>query len=273
MNSIIPASSANASIQHCFEEIPIDGIRIPSYQRVLDEQRVLRIIRKFNPLKMNALIISKRDDGAYYVIDGQHRMVVLQRLGIPSAVCMVIEGLTEEQEAELFRSQNDEVRTPTIYDRHHAGVVANDLNDITLAMKLEKHGYKIHRSKGTRLISAITTLHRIMKDYGISTLDRVLEYSSLTWPDDPHATRKEMLAGLAEFIKNTGDRIPANLFSERMCTKSPAKLINDYYTLTGFQASSRSVFNPKWMRHMQTVLNETWNKGLNSQSRYRIRCE
>jgi hypothetical protein len=266
----ITASVIPSSVGRWYGYVKIADIRIPEYQRPIDETRVGRITARFNPHKLMPLLLSKRADGHLYVIDGQHRMTALRRMSLKDAACMVLVGLTIEQEADLFRTQNDDVRTPSIYDRHHAGTFAGDAKDLELQGILDRFGYRAGRVRGAHTIAALSAMRRIMKSYGADTLARVLELTSLTWPEDCSATSHEMLAGLAEFVKTTGKRIPSVVFAERMSKRYPADILNEYHNQTGFRAKPQSVFNPNWLPTMRHVLVEEWNKGLGSTSRYRV---
>lgn len=45
---------------------------------------------------VGVLLISYRD-GKYYIIDGQHRQVLLQMQGVEETLCQIITGLTHGQ--------------------------------------------------------------------------------------------------------------------------------------------------------------------------------
>lgn len=88
--------------------VRLDEMKInPQAQRALSQQWADELAKDFDPDKMGFIHVSFRD-GWYYVIDGQHRRAAaIQYLGSDQQVqCHVYEGLTNEQEAQLFLDLN-----------------------------------------------------------------------------------------------------------------------------------------------------------------------
>ena len=84
----------------------------PSYQRAPDERRIRKIASNWDDLKANLVHVSHRPDG-YYVIDGNHTRLACERAGRTDILCRVHEGLTINDEAQLFVELNMNNKKPT----------------------------------------------------------------------------------------------------------------------------------------------------------------
>jgi hypothetical protein len=76
------------------------------YQRGIEEKRVTRIIDNFDAKLLGTLELSKRKNGTFAVIDGQHRFEALKALGRKTCPALVHSDLSVQQEADLFARQN-----------------------------------------------------------------------------------------------------------------------------------------------------------------------
>lgn len=97
------------------------------YQADLNEYRVERIAKSFDPSRLGVIIVSIRPNGETVVIDGQHRVFALGELNLnhEPVMCEVHEGLTLEDEAYLFWKQVER-RTPNALSQWKARIVASD---------------------------------------------------------------------------------------------------------------------------------------------------
>src|SRR5258708_7808516 len=64
------------------------------YARPLREPRVKKLVAEFDPLGVGVLYLSMRDDGSYWIIDGQHRAEAARRVGLPGLDAYVYIDLT-----------------------------------------------------------------------------------------------------------------------------------------------------------------------------------
>ena len=137
------------------ERLPVDRILIDAYQRTLNNRRVERIAHNFNHAKLGVPVVSRREDGSFAAIDGQHRLSAMRKLGITTVNCIVLEGLTREQEADYFRRQNEDVATISTYDLYRAGLYAGDPHYLRIEGVLTKYGYKVGVVTAPMTINAI----------------------------------------------------------------------------------------------------------------------
>ena len=104
------------------ERIPLSEICIEPYQRVLNNARVKRIADNFDPARVGVLLLSKRGPHSYAIVDGQHRLCAMRQIGVPDAVCIVVVGLSYEEEANYFRIQTRDTNALSAYSLYKAGV-------------------------------------------------------------------------------------------------------------------------------------------------------
>lgn len=253
--------------------IPLNRIVIGDYQREPSCRRVERIINEFNPAKLGILVVNDRQDGTYAIIDGQNRLSALRAIGITEASCFVLIGLTQEQEADYFRKQNQNHVNLTNYDLYHAGVVAKDTHYLMLKETLARYGYQAHKISAPRHVTAVAALTKIVALYGFDVLDQTFAFISATWDGDSTAVRREMLAGIADFASRFASKVSPDLFSTRMCDKIPGTLFYEYRRRCEGRATFRNAFNPLMRRTCCVVLMEAFNKGLGSTSRIRLVME
>lgn len=75
---IIPTKEVEQRI----ECVPLERIVTEQYQRILNMKNVAGIVKNFDPAKLGVLVVSRRGDGTYAVLDGQHRLAALRRLAM-----------------------------------------------------------------------------------------------------------------------------------------------------------------------------------------------
>ena len=71
------------------ERVPLNEICIEPYQRILNNARVKRIADNFDPARVGVLLLSKRGEHRYAIVDGQHRLCAMRQIGLQEAVCII----------------------------------------------------------------------------------------------------------------------------------------------------------------------------------------
>ena len=254
--------TTNQNIQH----IALTDMEPESgYQRTTNPAQVDNIVKKFDETKLGTLTVSARG-GKYHIIDGAHRAKALRKLGYSHAPCIVLAGMTFEQEAEYFRSQNEDKRLIKPLEFFKAGLVSGDADCVEIYRIIRTNGFNIGSgSKDFHRISAIQALFTITGEYGFETLDDTLFLIASTWNGVTKASQSESLLGVAEFVNRYGMAD----FADRMKEKFSA-IFYDYTEAARTRASSSSVTaRKKFCR----VLVEHYNKGLAANSRKRLKWE
>lgn len=178
------------------------------YQRRESQAWVDKIAGKYDPDLMRPLDVSRRSDGSLWIMDGQHRYFALVQLGYGDVLipCHVYEGLTIEQEAKIFDTQ-DAIKRMTPQDRFRAKLTGNDPAAHSLKRLVERNGYTINLTDtlvGNGRFVCVGTLEEIVSSYGEPRLDAVLGLTRGAWGDDTEGLSRLVLIGLVMFEARYG---------------------------------------------------------------------
>jgi len=196
--------------------INVDDLQIDfNYQRNnLSEDTVTKIIRDFNWFSFGNLMVSIRDNGDKFVIDGSHRLEAAKRKSILQVPCKVAHGLTIYEEAELCRYMLENRKNPNLAENIKAAYMAGDPRICHVYDILMKHNLKLgfmEKGRGTvssRREGRICCFSAIFKAYdrGPEYFDFLFETLYKLWFDDEigkwqqDALRQQAINGLSFFL-------------------------------------------------------------------------
>lgn len=144
-------------------EIDVSKLFIdPQYgmQRPLNQLWVRSKAREFNPFFVGVLIVSKRDDGTYAILDGQHRQNLLCTQGYQKAECIVFQGLTRDEEIDMFLGLN--ASRPVARANKFAALAAQKQEpEATIAAALVQYGYAIDTKAGSNSITGTELVYDV----------------------------------------------------------------------------------------------------------------
>ena len=255
------------------ERIPLSEICIEPYQRVLNNARVKRIADNFDPARVGVLLLSKRGPHSYAIVDGQHRLCAMRQIGVSDAVCIVVVGMSYEDEANYFRIQTRDANPLNAYSLYKAGVEAKDEHFLRIEAILLKNEYTVGLNAEPMVITAVNTLSRVMTMQGEAALDLALQSIRDAWHGDSTALRREMLAGVAEFARRYATRFTAETFRQRLGNLLPADLFFEYRSRCEGRVNTNSAFKPIYLQIFCSMLRDYYNKGLGSTSKLRLKEE
>lgn len=220
----------NSKDRRRYENIDISKIIIDkSYQREVSQTKVKKIVKNFDMNAFKTLLLNKRDgdDDVYYLVDGQHRLSAAEIKKLKYVPCCIIEGLTKEEEAELFVTVNRQIYPPTSIHTFKAKIAANDKIALKILEIMSNNGFKPYLINGgneyTRRRGYITTfnlLETIYKSKGENMLDKVLGIIKDAWryqdgTFDPDALSKYTIEGIYTFLV----KCPKTLDIKKLITK------------------------------------------------------
>jgi len=137
------------------EKIKIDD----SYQRDLNDGKVKILRANWSHIACGALSVVRREDGSFYVVEGQHRLAAaLARADISQMPCMVFELDSIKDEAKAFLAANKNRKPLTSIDAFKASVKSGDQIAVEAQRLLTDAGYvasKHEKAHGVRCISSI----------------------------------------------------------------------------------------------------------------------
>ena len=251
----------------------MERIVTEQYQRILNMKNVAGIVKNFDPAKLGVLVVSHRVDGTYAVLDGQHRLTALRRLGYDAANCIVLEGMTIQQEADYFRRQNENKQSLRINDTFNASLWAEDAESLRIKELMDKYGFRHGKSGQPMCICAIGALQHILRRFGDRTLELTLACIAATWPHDSTILRGEMLAGLGEFWRRYGEKLTVAQFEARMRKHLPMEMYQEARRRTQGKTTPATAFNKTIRFTMCAVFVKAYNKQLRTNSPNRLELE
>jgi len=258
MNTIIKTTSQR------IEQIAFSDCAHAAYQRITRPWQVTGIVQNFDEAKLGVLTTSLRG-GSYYIIDGLHRAAALKALGYTHAPCVVVTGMTYEQEAAFFRRQNENKRVLATMEDFKAGLEEKDETCLKINDIVQSNSFSIGNGNSFYKIASVQGLHTIVKDYGFQVLDDTLCLLASTWSDIPKASRYECLLGVAEFVNRYG----LAEFAERLRDKFCAISYDYTEAMRVHGRAGTAVSRKKFCRAL--VIH--YNKGLRSDSKRRLGWE
>lgn len=240
--------------------IPFGALRVdPAYQRSVVTTRVAYLAKNWDDKNVGLLTVSFRD-GAYWVVDGQHRYLAAMERGLldHKVLCQVHRDLTREQEAKLFAALNDQ-RAPTAYDLYKAGLLYGDSVAIGVEKAARKHGYAVTGQSARGKIACVSKLMEIQKR-DPELLDGVLEVTSTAWGDDKAGVEAPMVAGIAKVLERFNGSV------DRLQLAAKLKKQADPSALLGHAKSRRAMTGSSVTEEVSSSVIDVYNKGRRSKA-------
>lgn len=175
------------------------------YQRDLDEARIARMAKAYDPALVGIIEVSKRNDTRYAILDGQHRWALVKgqtTAGTPEPhlACRIHTGLSLDEEAKLYHRLNITRKQLTGWDRWKARRSSGDETAIQIERAAQAAGFTISYRATRGHIRATSPCEHVYKLGGRILLLQVLETIKAAWGDDPEAVSGPIIHGLGHVI-------------------------------------------------------------------------
>jgi hypothetical protein len=179
-----------------------------SYQRDLCQAHVDRIAREMDLDALRTFSVSDRGAGLYYCIDGQHRLLALEKQELLEWEVDVdlYSGLTVADEATLYRRLNA-VRRMSRWDMFKAGVVGNDVDSLTIQDICLRNDLEPSHTAASGKIRCINALESVYRTWGACVLNDTLRYIVRIWGNTPTAVDGIIVKGMALVVGYAGAEI------------------------------------------------------------------
>lgn len=186
----------------------------PRIQRAyIRMDRVEKMKREFNPLALGRIHVSYRKDHSYRVLDGWHRLITVRELtsnagAIPA---FVYEGLTLEQEAQMFLQLNSGER-PTAIDRYNVSLFAGDEESLAIDAIVHGLGWKVAATSGQGQLSCVKTLQQLYRrsvqfEEEPNLVHMALLMVNKAWGDTSDSAQAHILMGLGRVWQEYKDKL------------------------------------------------------------------
>jgi len=162
-----------------------------SYQRSIDtgpsRALIKRIAMGWDWRKCLPLVVSKRDDGSLFVIDGQHRLAAAQLRGdVQFLPCCVAVYADVADEAAMFVEMNRERRAINRLDDFHAAQAGADPDALAIAEMVRSVGFTVSRRTGSASwapgeVAFTTAIGKVRRRHGEALARQALELMSIAF--------------------------------------------------------------------------------------------
>jgi hypothetical protein len=201
------------------EVLRLDDINIDKlYQRDLNNDRIQRISDNWDMKAAGAILVSRRENGSLWVVDGGHRMGAAMMAGETEILAQVLVGLTPKEEAE-YRLRANYRRPDTPQERFRAQLVAEHAETVEINGIVERHGAKVNFSPNSNAgINAVATLEEIFRrDHTGVLLARTLEFVTDTFGQVSGPTAvTPLLKGVAFMLDRHGPELNRGRMIEKL---------------------------------------------------------
>ena len=139
--------------------IPVDKLKVDiRVQRELQDTHVDKLQKKFDPAAFGRISVSLREDGYYYVQDGQHRVALAKAVGLTEVPCIVqsLESLRDEGRA--FIKINENSAKITGVDKYRIGVASEVVEYLRIKECVDYAGLRI--GTGVNAINCVSCIYR-----------------------------------------------------------------------------------------------------------------
>lgn len=161
LNNFMNAQEIGGKI---FLYIPLKYLKVDhrAYQRPA-YKHAKTIADLWDERKCDPLIVNYREDGFYYIIDGQHRFKAAQTKGISCLVCRIFVGLSVEEESEIFSDVNILSKKLNPYETFKSNICHGEKVDTIIKNVCDKYGISVENKKDIKTLRCLTACRRIVR--------------------------------------------------------------------------------------------------------------
>jgi hypothetical protein len=217
--------------------IPVKELLVDrdNYQRWPDEARVREIVEHYDPIAFGVLFVNLRGFEPYvgqkFIFDGQNRYTAARDMGMDEVPCILVHGLSLEEEARRFVTMDTNRRSLSKIDKYRANLVAKDPLATLASQVIEESGFKVEtnpkkwRADQVGYIRAIDAVETAIRRYGPHTTIAALQTCRLAWPNDVTAGQRNFVLGTARLIFKFEDKLNVRQLQKKLALVSPREVI------------------------------------------------
>lgn len=197
------------------------------YQRPVSNQKVNMMKSNFDEKALTTLVVSKREDGTFAIIDGQHRYKAGFDMGIEFFYCQVFINLTYQQEADLFYKLNVQRGIVKSTLQFKASLEAGHDKSENVKNIVERNGFKLEFVKSTKSKNMIACVDKLLKAYEVGSdhLELVLNTLRKAYDGDKKSLTHFFIEGISLFLKNYFVKIDYDRFIRILKTNTIDSLV------------------------------------------------
>lgn len=247
-----------------YEQVAVGDLHIAQHlQRGVSQDRIDDISREFDWKMFETPTVSRRKNGSLVVIEGQNRVLALQKLDPSIQVTVaVLEGLTSDQESHLSLCIYQKRKPHSQYEQFWQLVrspAGQGEFEKALEQSLSQIGLHVGVARGFNTVNCVGTIRRIAKSTkrpvrGAELVQATLGIIQEAFPDDPGKNGTRFEAVLVEAIAKL---LVKNRYVKRarLIQKLSGRSLHGWLVQTGRPGIPRE-------EAIRMVLVDDYNKGL-----------
>lgn len=230
-------------------------------QRSVTKASVSKKVKEFDLNAVGTLIVSKRENGKYHILDGQHRWLAAMECGVEELDCEIHINLSEREEAELFLKYNQERVSTKPIDHFNIEVKAGQEESVIINSVLKEFGLSVSR----RSIQAPKALKQVYSFYGENTLRRTIKLINEVWGIE--GMKSPAIKGIANFMELGGDSIELDKLIVTLKKGNTRVFENISYTAEKYKIEQRYTLTEAYCQ----IIIRCYNKMVKNKERWVIR--
>lgn len=228
------------------------------YQRIIDVAFVKECIANFDPNKVEPVHVSYRD-GKYYVMDGQHTILILEGVNGNKPVdinCIVHKGMTYTDESDWTVDQYEKKHKHTYNQMAVAKYEAGRKLPCEIALRVKNVGGRLPYDKSAKTgmkigaVKKVTTLYQKDSDNTILAIKYLVE----AYKGRESSIPAEIIAGTMEFLRLYDNQVLTSRLVEALSKYTPQLLTNTAKNL-------KMTYPINWTETLRDKYNEMSKKG------------
>lgn len=196
------------------ENRTIAELRIdPSYQRSVEtgasQALIRRIAQHWDWGLFQPLVVARRDDGTFWVVDGQHRLAAARlRNDMYDLPCVVTQYASAGDEAATFVALNVQRRPLSALDLFNAAVTANDESATEIALMISAAGLALAPHTNSTawkpgMVANIAGIQAAHRTHGKKATARALRVLAVAFEGQVLVYAGTIFPGIARLIAET----------------------------------------------------------------------
>jgi hypothetical protein len=192
------------------EWIPPTELQIDdAYQRRTENQASQRLIASiaanFDWRLCTPLVVSRRADGTFAVIDGQHRTLAARLRGMDDLPCCVFTYDSPEEEAKMFIAANRQRKAMNRLDDFHAAIAAGDDEALQVLQLVTDAGLTIARNTASSAwkageIAFTASIASTLRKHGPGIVSAALTNIAEAFPDQKVVHSGSIFLGIVKVL-------------------------------------------------------------------------
>lgn len=202
------------------EWIPPAELKIDdAYQRRTENHASQRLIASiaanFDWRLCTPLVVSRRADGSFAVIDGQHRTLAARLRGMDDLPCCVFTYDSLEEEAKMFIAANRQRKAMNRLDDFYAALAAADDDALQVQQLVTEAGLTVARNTASAAwkpgeIAFTSSIVNVLRKHGRDIAATSLRHIAEAFPDQKVAHSGSIFLGLVKLLTNPPEGFDPN---------------------------------------------------------------